>query len=193
MVVSNMKTTTMLTLQNRPARLQLSLSGTSHGQSSQLSAVEDTFRDKIEVRFDVGSQRTGDANSVRVKEQESTSRPGFTSVQGVVYDRSRAYGVGLWVTPPGADGARTYQGQIKDDQIQLRQTSMPGGYYRVDGRVGHESVDLSIRTFGSRVNVEGQTGRHSVRLDGYENGGASDIPLSGLIASIAASAYIQRY
>lgn len=183
----------MLTLQNRPAGVRLQMRGTSHYQPSQLSAVEDTFRDQIDIRFEIGSQRSGQANTVTVKETSSPSRPGFTAVQGVVMDRARPFGVGAWVTPPDENGTREYQGQIQNDQIFLSQTSPSKGYYQVSGRVGTENVDFTVRSFSGRMDIDGQVGRHAVHLDGYEQSGMEAIPLAGIVTSLAASAYIQRY
>jgi hypothetical protein len=184
---------TMLTLQNRSARLRLGLRGTSHGQQARLSAATETFGDKINIQFDIGSQVPGRARSVRLKESDSQDKPGFTAVKGVVHNQAERYPVGVWVAPPADDGSRSYEGQVDDDQLSLRQTPLAEDWHKVEGRVGQEWVDFTVRVNRSYVDVSGSTGRHTMNLQGYEEGGTTEIPLSGIITSVAASSYIDRY
>lgn len=181
----------MLTLHNnRHNRVDLNLTGRSHGRNAELTATEDNFRkDQVHVNFQVGDHTPGQRMVVKTSQRPGLTNPAMTHIRGSVTHRGMFHPLVAIVSPPDGDGVTTYRGQVRKDDLFLRQSTNEFGDQNVRGQLGNEAVDLTIRNERGRVDVNGSVGRESVSLYGYDHGGAENIPLPGLISAIAFSAF----
>lgn len=185
----------MLTLNHHPSprRVDLNLTGHSHGRNAELTATEDNFRpDKVSVRFQIGDHTPGRRRIVQLTQRPGLTRPDLTHIRGTVTHRGMVHGLAGIVSAPDQEGVVTYRGQVERKDMFLRASTDEFGSRNISGRVGNENVDMRVRNEHGRIDISGSVGRESVSLRGHDYGSVDKFPMPGIVSAIAFSAFFNQ-